>query len=70
MKSEKYNLLQRSESKHAKAGATDSSTSVTQNLSLFFASLCVIDLFGVFPIIALPKSIISCGRLKKSEFLN
>ncbi|EAT38147.1 AAEL009923-PA, partial [Aedes aegypti] len=31
------------------------------NLSLFFASLCVIDLFGVFPIVALPKSIISCG---------
>lgn len=30
-------------------------------LSLFFASLCVIDLFGVFPIVALPKSIISCG---------
>ncbi|XP_058812823.1 vesicular inhibitory amino acid transporter [Topomyia yanbarensis] len=33
----------------------------TKKLSLFFASLCVIDLFGVFPIVALPKSIISCG---------
>ncbi|XP_053698569.1 proton-coupled amino acid transporter 3 [Sabethes cyaneus] len=32
-----------------------------KKLSLFFASLCVIDLFGVFPIVALPKSIISCG---------
>jgi hypothetical protein len=31
-------------------------------LSLFFAILCVIDLFGVFPIVALPKSIISCGK--------
>lgn len=62
MNSDKYNLLQRSESKLAVAGATDSSTSVAQSLSLFFASLCVIDLFGVFPIIALPKSIISCGR--------
>lgn len=30
-------------------------------LSLFFATLCVIDLFGVFPIVTLPKSIISCG---------
>ncbi|XP_050081741.1 uncharacterized protein LOC126569013 [Anopheles aquasalis] len=33
----------------------------SRKLSLFFATLCVIDLFGVFPIIALPKSIISCG---------
>uniref|UniRef100_A0A182W2W7 Amidase domain-containing protein n=1 Tax=Anopheles minimus TaxID=112268 RepID=A0A182W2W7_9DIPT len=33
----------------------------TRKLSLFFATLCVVDLFGVFPIIALPKSIISCG---------
>lgn len=30
-------------------------------LSLFFATLCVIDLFGVFPIVALPSAIISCG---------
>ncbi|XP_058058636.1 uncharacterized protein LOC131209560 [Anopheles bellator] len=33
----------------------------SRQLSLFFATLCVIDLFGVFPIVALPKSIISCG---------
>lgn len=33
-----------------------------KTLSLFFASLCVIDLFGVFPIVALPRSIILCGR--------
>lgn len=32
-----------------------------KTLSLFFASLCVIDLFGVFPIVALPRSIILCG---------
>lgn len=32
------------------------------NLSLFFATLCVIDLFGVFPIVALPEAIISCGE--------
>lgn len=31
------------------------------SLSLFYATLCVIDLFGVFPIVALPSSIISCG---------
>ncbi|XP_018357884.1 PREDICTED: proton-coupled amino acid transporter 4 [Trachymyrmex cornetzi] len=30
-------------------------------LSLFFATLCVIDIFGVFPIIALPRSIVQCG---------
>lgn len=33
----------------------------TQGLNVFFASLCVIDLFGVFPIVALPGAIISCG---------
>nr|XP_040224133.2 uncharacterized protein LOC120950287 [Anopheles coluzzii] len=33
----------------------------SRKLSLFFATLCVVDLFGVFPIVALPKSIISCG---------
>ncbi|XP_055618649.1 proton-coupled amino acid transporter 3 [Toxorhynchites rutilus septentrionalis] len=36
-------------------------TGTNTKLSLFFASLCIIDLFGVFPIVALPKSIISCG---------
>lgn len=35
--------------------------SVGQRLSLFYATLCVIDLFGVFPIVALPSAIISCG---------
>ncbi|XP_043595986.1 amino acid transporter AVT1B isoform X2 [Bombus pyrosoma] len=31
------------------------------DLSLLFATLCVIDIFGVFPIIALPRSIVQCG---------
>ncbi|KAG5320987.1 S36A4 protein, partial [Pseudoatta argentina] len=30
-------------------------------LSLLFATLCIIDIFGVFPIIALPRSIVQCG---------
>ncbi|XP_043595988.1 uncharacterized protein LOC122573551 isoform X4 [Bombus pyrosoma] len=30
------------------------------DLSLLFATLCVIDIFGVFPIIALPRSIVQC----------
>lgn len=34
----------------------------TQGLNVFFASLCVIDLFGVLPIVALPGAIISCGN--------
>ncbi|ETN65440.1 vesicular inhibitory amino acid transporter [Anopheles darlingi] len=42
-------------------GRQENGHSTSQKLSLFFATLCVIDLFGVFPIIALPKSIISCG---------
>lgn len=33
----------------------------TKKLTTFFAALCVIDLFGVFPIVTLPKSLISCG---------
>ncbi|XP_066998507.2 uncharacterized protein [Anabrus simplex] len=32
-------------------------------LSLLFATLCIIDLFGVFPIITLPRTIINCGWL-------
>ncbi|XP_072748763.1 uncharacterized protein Mah isoform X2 [Anoplolepis gracilipes] len=30
-------------------------------LSLSFATLCIVDIFGVFPIIALPRSIIQCA---------
>ncbi|XP_050464212.1 uncharacterized protein LOC126858165 isoform X2 [Cataglyphis hispanica] len=30
-------------------------------LSLFFATLCIVDIFGVFPIIALPRSIVQCA---------
>lgn len=33
-----------------------------KTLSVFFATLCVVDLFGVFPIVTLPKAIISCGQ--------
>ncbi|XP_073982626.1 uncharacterized protein isoform X2 [Rhodnius prolixus] len=33
------------------------------NLSLFFATCCIIDLFGIFPVIALPRTIIDCGWL-------
>lgn len=33
----------------------------SKKLTVFFAALCVIDLFGVFPIVTLPKSLISCG---------
>lgn len=36
--------------------------SETRGLSVFFAALCVIDLFGVFPIVALPSGLISCGK--------
>ena len=38
-----------------------SGTDLAMKLTVFYASLCVIDLFGVFPIVTLPKSIISCG---------
>lgn len=42
----------------------------TTKLSIFFASLCVIDLFGVFPIVTLPRSIILCGKNLKTSSHN
>lgn len=36
---------------------------VNSDLSLFFATLCIIDIFGVFPIIALPNAVVQCGEL-------
>ncbi|CAG9771998.1 unnamed protein product [Ceutorhynchus assimilis] len=33
---------------------------INNNLSLFFAIICVVDVFGVFPIVTLPKPIIDC----------
>ncbi|XP_023951377.1 probable sodium-coupled neutral amino acid transporter 6 [Bicyclus anynana] len=33
----------------------------TGGLSVLFTMLCIVDLFGVFPVVALPKTIISCG---------
>ncbi|KAL7306849.1 hypothetical protein TKK_0001010 [Trichogramma kaykai] len=32
-------------------------------LSLLFATLCIVDIFGVFPVIALPRAIVQCGLL-------
>lgn len=34
----------------------------TKGLSIFFAVICVVDVFGVFPIVTLPKVIIQCGK--------
>ncbi|XP_034936023.1 amino acid transporter AVT1C [Chelonus insularis] len=36
---------------------------VNSGLTVLFATLCIIDIFGVFPIIALPHAIIQCGLL-------
>lgn len=33
-----------------------------RTLTLFFAIICIIDIFGVFPIITLPTTIINCGK--------
>lgn len=38
-----------------------------RGLNTFYATLCVIDLFGVFPIVALPAAIISCGKYCNSS---
>ncbi|CAG9806548.1 unnamed protein product [Chironomus riparius] len=42
-------------------GHTEHQDDGHKKLSVFFAALCIIDLFGVFPIVTLPKSLISCG---------
>lgn len=42
----------------------------TRGLSLGFATLCVVDLFGVFPIVALPAALIACGIKFIFIFLN
>lgn len=39
--------------------------SETRGLTVFFATLCVIDLFGVFPIVTLPSALISCGLFQR-----
>ncbi|KAK0164215.1 hypothetical protein PV328_002869 [Microctonus aethiopoides] len=36
---------------------------INSGLNVFFATLCIIDIFGVFPIIALPHAMIQCGLL-------
>ncbi|XP_066583652.1 uncharacterized protein mah [Prorops nasuta] len=36
---------------------------VSSGLSVFFATLCIVDIFGVFPIIALPRAVVQCGFL-------
>ncbi|XP_068624937.1 uncharacterized protein [Battus philenor] len=33
----------------------------TGGLSVLFTLLCIVDLFGVFPVVALPKCVIACG---------
>ncbi|KAF7991554.1 hypothetical protein HCN44_008925 [Aphidius gifuensis] len=50
MNSERDSLINRHESSHS-------------GLSVLFATLCIIDIFGVFPIIALPRAIVQCGLL-------
>lgn len=31
-------------------------------LSTLFAIICILDVFGVFPIVTLPRTIIDCGK--------
>ncbi|XP_046664700.1 amino acid transporter AVT1E-like isoform X1 [Homalodisca vitripennis] len=38
-------------------------SATSSSLSVLFSTLCIIDLFGVFPIVALPRAIIGCGWL-------
>ncbi|CAG9858890.1 unnamed protein product [Phyllotreta striolata] len=35
--------------------------STTNGLTTFFAVICIVDVFGVFPVVTLPKAVIDCG---------
>lgn len=41
----------------------DSASPPRSGLSVPFTIMCIVDLFGVFPIIALPASVIACGMV-------
>lgn len=32
-------------------------------LSVVLATACIVDVFGVFPLVTLPKAVIQCGKL-------
>ena len=36
--------------------------SISPYLSLKFAIFCIVDMVGLFPVIALPRAIIDCGK--------
>lgn len=36
--------------------------SATTKLSLAVAVICIVDVFGVFPMITLPKTVVDCGK--------
>lgn len=37
----------------------------SSGLTVPFAILCIVDLFGIFPIVVLPGTIIKCGKKRK-----
>lgn len=41
----------------------------TGGLSVLFTVLCIVDLFGVFPVVALPKSVVACGKWCTSTYI-
>lgn len=41
---------------------TNPRNNINEGLSAVFAAVCIVDVFGVFPIVALPKAIIQCGE--------
>lgn len=39
-------------------------------LSVALATACIVDVFGVFPLVTLPKAIIQCGKLSEVFFIS
>lgn len=38
-------------------------TTSTRGLSVAVATVCIIDVFGVFPLVTFPKAVIQCGKI-------
>lgn len=44
-------------------GTLSQNSSPKKGLSVSFAAVCIVDVFGVFPLVTTPKAIIQCGKL-------
>lgn len=41
----------------------------SSGLTVPFAILCIVDLFGIFPIVVLPGPVIKCGKYNVEQYI-